>query len=52
MLNHPIFEAGDEECCKDIIFFAPHTCMVIQVVHIALDAGLMPSCPNLFTVCH
>jgi len=47
-----IFEADVEYCCKDIIFFTAYTSLVIPPVNISMDASVMPSCTNLFTVCN
>ncbi len=52
MPNQLIFGGNDEECGKDIIFCVPPAGMVLQVVYFALDTCIMPSCPNLFAVCH
>jgi hypothetical protein len=47
-----IFAGDAEECGKDIIFFASHPGMVLPVVHFTMDPSLVPSCANLFTICH
>ncbi len=47
-----IFEADVEYSCKDIIFFAPYTGLVIPPVNISMDASVMPSHTNLFAVCN
>jgi len=52
MPNQLIFGGDAEECDKDIIFFTPAAGMVLQVVYFAMDACLMPSCTDLFAVCH
>jgi len=52
MPNQLIFGGDAEECRKDIIFFAPPAGMVLPVVYFAMDSCLMPTCPDLFTVCH
>ena len=47
-----IFEADVEYGCKDIIFFTPYTSLVIPRNNISVDASVMSSCANLFTVCN
>jgi len=47
-----IFEADVEYRCKDIIFFTPYTGLVIPRINISMDASVMPSHTNLFTVCN
>jgi hypothetical protein len=48
----PIFDADAEYGCKDIIFFTPFTGLVVPRINISMDASVMPSYTNLFTVCH
>lgn len=45
-----IFEPDAKHAGKDIIFFPSYTCLVLPVVHITMDACLMPSCSNMLTV--
>jgi hypothetical protein len=47
-----IFEADALYGCKDIIFFTPHTGLVIPCNNISMDTSVMPPHSNLFTVCH
>jgi len=49
---HLIFDADVEYACKDIIFFAPYTGLAVPGVDISMAASFMPSCANLFAVCH
>jgi hypothetical protein len=46
-----IFEVYVKERGKDIIFFASHTCLVLQVVYLTVDSSVMQACANLFAVC-
>jgi len=45
-----IFETDAKHDCKDIVFFAADTGLVLQVVHFALDSGFVPSCSHLLAV--
>ena len=46
-----IFVGYVKERFKDIIFFASHTGMVLQVVYLTVDTAVVQACANLFTVC-
>lgn len=52
MMIQLIFGVYVKERRKDIIFFASHTCLVLQVVYITMDTALMQACANMFTVCN
>ncbi len=52
MPNHLIFEGDAKDDCKDIDFSAVDTCLVLPVVHLPFDPAVMPSCANLFQLCH
>ena len=45
-----IFETDAEYDCKDILFFAADTGLVLQVVYFALDAGFVPPRSHLLAV--
>ena len=45
-----IFVGYVKERFKDIIFFASHTRLVLQVVYLTVDTAVMQACANLFTV--
>lgn len=47
-----IFGEYVKERLKDIIFFATHSGLVLPVVYLSVDTSLVPSCANLFAVCH
>ena len=47
-----IFDPDAKPDCKDIIFFAADTRMVLPVVHLTPDTAFMPSYSNLFKVCN
>ncbi len=47
-----IFEPDAKHAGKDIIFFAAYPCLVLPVVHLAMDPCFMPSCSNMFAVCN
>jgi hypothetical protein len=52
MLIQLIFGQYVKERGKDIIFFTSHTCLVLPVVHLTVDASVMQACSNLFAVCN
>mgnify|MGYP001063151433 FL=1 len=47
-----IFETDAKYDCKDILFFVADTGLVLQVVHFAMDAGVMPPRSHLLAVYH
>lgn len=52
MMIHLIFDTDVEYAGKDIIFFAPYTGLAVPDFNISMDTSFMPSCTNLFAVCH
>jgi|AMWB02.1.fsa_nt_gi hypothetical protein len=52
MMIQLIFGEYVKERRKDIIFFASHTRLVLQVVYLTVDTAVMQACANLFTVCN
>ncbi len=47
-----IFGGNVKERSKDIIFFVSYPCLVLPVVHIAVDTPVVPSRAHLFAVYH
>lgn len=47
-----IFGGYVKERLKDIIVFASHTCLVLQVVYLTVDTAVVQACANLFTICN